>query len=146
MRVNQGVGEQVLHYDWNLTEGITMANEPICIRRTSTVEEADIICGWLAERGINAEVSDRNNPGVFAFGVTDVEGIAICVPDAQTAEKAAKLLDEHDRERAHTADGPSMPVDVVCDGCGETCSFPDEDRGTVQTCPHCEGHLDVPGK
>ena len=123
-----------------------MANEPICVRRTTTIEEADIICGWLAERGITAEVSDRNNPGVLAFGVTDVEGIAICVADAETAEKTAKLLDEHDREHARTGDGSSEPVDVVCDACGETCSFAGEESGTVQTCPHCQGHLDVPSR
>ena len=90
-----------------------MASEPIIIRRTRTVEEADIIVAWLDENGVPANVLDHENPGVFAFGVTDTEGIAIAVADEELAERAKALLEAHDRE--HAAAEPQGTVEVTCE-------------------------------
>ena len=51
-----------------------MPSEPICVRRAATIEEAEIIVAWLDERGVMATIFDPSNPGVAAFGVTDLEG------------------------------------------------------------------------
>ena len=64
-----------------------MVGELICVRRTATVEEADIVVAWLDSQGLKAQVVDRENIGVRAFGVTDHEGIAVCVADEETAFK-----------------------------------------------------------
>jgi len=114
-----------------------------CIRRTVTVEEADIIATWLADRGIEAQVVDRDNPGVLAFGLTDAEGIAICVTDEETAKKAQALLEEHDRERAAQAESEGQ-VELACEECGAVSTFPASQRGTVQECSECGAYVDVP--
>jgi len=122
-----------------------MGQEPVCIRRTATVEEADIIVAWLEEHDIEASVLDRDNPGVMAFGAADIEGIAICVTNESTAQRAKALLDEHDKERAQRSSvtPASGPLEVACDECGRENRFPAEARGTVQQCTHCGAHLDV---
>ncbi len=121
-----------------------MADNPICIRRTHTSEEADIIVAWLAEHGIEAHVSDPENPGVMAFGATDTEGIAVCVADEDVAVQAKAKLAEHDREveRAHRSDAP---IQINCDECGAPATFPPDAAGTVQQCDACRAYIDVPG-
>ena len=123
-----------------------MAQKPVCIRRTGTVAEADIIVAWLAEQGIEATVLDHENPGMMAFGVTDFEGAAVCVADAETAERAEALLDEHDKTEQAEAPPTSTTdhVDVTCAECGQVNSFPPHLSGTVQECSDCGSYLDVP--
>ena len=35
-------------------------------------------------------------------------------------------------------------IQLPCEGCGKTVSFPFSDAGTVQECPECGGYLDIP--
>jgi hypothetical protein len=35
-------------------------------------------------------------------------------------------------------------IQMKCEGCGKTVTFPAADLGTVQECPDCGGYLDVP--
>lgn len=35
-------------------------------------------------------------------------------------------------------------IQMQCEGCGKTVTFPAADLGTVQECPECGGYLDVP--
>ncbi len=123
-----------------------MPGDPVCIRKVNSVEEAEIIAAWLEERGVEATVVDSSNPGVMAFGVTDLEGVAIYVADVETADRAKSLLAEHDEEHAAvTVTGSGVEtMDVTCPECGRVGSFPVELRGTVQECPTCGTHIDVP--
>jgi hypothetical protein len=122
-----------------------MSDELYCIRRTATVEEADIIIAWLSDRGIEARVVDRDNPGVLAFGLTDAEGIGICVADEKEAKKGAALLEEHDKER-EARDAAVGEVEIECEECGTLLKFPASDRGTVQQCSECEAYVDIPAE
>jgi|GEM_PF-1449444 len=122
-----------------------MTSEPICIRRAATVEEADIVIAWLADRGVEAAILDRSNPGVMAFGVTDAEGIAICVTDEETAERAKGLLEEHDREKREDGEATAETVlSVTCDECGEQVDAPSGAGGATLECPHCGAYIDTP--
>ena len=123
-----------------------MSSKPICIRRTATLEEAQILVAWLAEHDVEATITDRDNPGAFAFGVTDTEGIEVFVKDEEMAQRAQELLAEHDRERAaqREAGGEDVVIEVTCDECECACSFPADQRGTVQECPECGAYIDVP--
>jgi len=123
-----------------------MAGDPVVIKRTSTVEEAEVIVAWLDAEGIKATIVDPGNPGVLAFGVTDMEGIAICVADAQSAQRATLLLAEHDkRGGAPPKEGNSADaVEVECSECGRLNSFPGDAMGTVQQCAQCGEYLDIP--
>jgi hypothetical protein len=122
-----------------------MTTEPICIRRAGTVEEADIVVAWLADQGIETTIVDRSNPGVLAFGVTDIEGIAICVADQQIADRAMELLTEHDRLAKQAAGGSADGVDLTCEECGKTVTANPGAADTTLECPHCGAYVDVPG-
>jgi len=122
-----------------------MSDELYCVRRTATIEEADIIIAWLAERDVEARVIDRDNPGVLAFGLTDGEGIAICVADEEAYKKGTALLEEHDKER-EARDTAVGDVNVKCEECGTLLTFSATDRGTVQQCSECEAYVDVPAE
>ncbi len=124
-----------------------MAGEPVLIRRTNTIEEAGVVVAWLEERGVQAVVPDRDNPGVLAFGLTDVEGIEIYVSDAETAERARVLLAEHDEERSAESQAADSQgdIEVTCEECGQVNSFPSDALGSVQECSQCGGYLDMPG-
>ncbi len=118
-----------------------MVNEPVCVRHADTVEEAGLIVAWLEEQGLEATIIGQDSPGVVAFGVTDREGVAVCVADAEMAERARSLLELHDAE---PKDGmPGTFLDVTCEDCGEVCSYSDELRGTVQECTACGAYVDV---
>lgn len=119
-------------------------SEPICIRRTSTMEEAEIIVAWLADNGLTARIVDQANPGVFAFGMTDHEGIAVCVSDAESAGRARTLLEEHDRNSAARW-ANAKPIAVSCEDCGAANEFPAKLAGSVQECVACHAYIDVPG-
>ena len=122
-----------------------MSTEPICVRRTATLEEAEIVVAWLAEQGIQATIADPSSTGVIAFGVTDEEGVEVFVTDEETADRAEKLLDDHDEQmRARHASAGQGPVEVTCDECRQASTYQASDRGTVQDCKHCGAHLDVP--
>ena len=121
-----------------------MADEPICIRHANTIEEAEIIVAWLAEQGIEATVTDPSSTGVMAFGVTDPEGVKIYVADAQTAERAKAALAGHDASD-ESAVAEEM-IDVTCEECKHTNSFPPDYAGSTQECSECGAFVDVPGE
>lgn len=121
-----------------------MANEPVVVRRTMTVEEAHIIVAWLADQGVEATVADRNSTGVMAFGVTDTEGIEIVVPDEEAAKKAQALLEAHDAKHKIES-GKGTPLEIKCDECGTLNRFPSTVPGMVLECDECGAYLDVPG-
>jgi hypothetical protein len=120
---------------------------PVLIRRTKTIEEAEILIAWLDEHGVKATVLDPDSTGVFAFGVTDPEGVEVYVADEETAEKAKVLLAEHDaeRDRAASAEGAAAaPIELKCEECGEVNTFESDLAGTVQECAECGAFVDVP--
>ena len=98
-----------------------MNSDPVCIRRTGTVEEAEILVAWLDAKGVTATIADPDSTGVFAFGVTDTEGVEIYVADEESAKRAKTLLAEHDKERDEAAsqEASSETVDVKCGECGQ---------------------------
>jgi hypothetical protein len=123
-----------------------LTSTPICVRRTGTVEEADLIVAWLEDAGVHASVVGRDSFGVQAFGVTDEEGVGIYVNDPAAAERAKALLAEHDRRQAGrlAVAAAGGTTDVACEECGEVNSFEIHLRGTTQTCSCCGANLDVP--
>lgn len=72
--------------------------EVFVVRTAPTTEEAAIIKAWLAEQGIEATITDPASFGVFAFGVTDDQGVRICVRGEAQAQRAISLLKQHDEE------------------------------------------------
>ena len=119
-----------------------MASEFSLIRRTSTIEEADILTAWLEEQGIEAMIIDRANSGAYLFGLTDLEGFAIVAAEAAVAERAVKLLEEHNPPTKKR--GAGTKVAAKCEDCGKDTVFDGAMQGTVQECEHCGAYVDVP--
>ncbi len=118
-----------------------MSNEPVCIRKAHSLEEASIVVAWLAEQGVDAQIADPDNPGVMAFGITDPDGIEVFVKDQATAERAEALLKEHDSRKA--PESTNGEIEMTCNGCGKTLHFSTDLAGTTQECPECGAYLDV---
>jgi hypothetical protein len=117
--------------------------DPKCVYVANTFGQAFVVAGWLQDRGILAEVmssetTDGFNSTFLALG----KGVEVWVVDPAQAAEAIELLGEHTVELLFQKQtGP--PLEVVCDECGETSTYPFEQRGSVQSCPHCSAYLDV---
>ncbi len=119
----------------------------ICVYRALDVAEADIVSAWLADQGIDAHVTNRNPAmNLYVPSVVSPKGIEVCVLDPQQAERAKELVRQHIELRKQKSKEPDSGrmIEAVCEECGAAAQFPFEQRGTVQTCPHCRQYLDVP--
>jgi hypothetical protein len=126
--------------------------DPRCVFVAESIAMADLVAGWLEGHDIRAEVMNRNTRGGFEGlslvspnGVSS-NGIEVWVLDPEQAQRAVELLAEKEMQKiARTAakEASGEPIDVVCEECGETATFPPAQRGTVQNCPHCGEYIDV---
>ena len=124
-----------------------MPRDLICVYRAVDVGEADIVAAWLAEQGITVHVKDRYAAGTMQTPlIVAPKGIEVCVVDPEVAERAKALVRQHLEHRKQKTNEPAMgrTIEAVCEECGMASRFPFEQRGTVQTCPHCRQYLDVP--
>jgi hypothetical protein len=120
-----------------------LQRDPKCVFVASNFGQAAIVAGWLEEHGIPADV--MNGELVGGLGVpllAGATGVEVRVVDAAQAPEAILLLGEHAVELLFNKQtGP--PLEVLCEECGQTSTFPGQQRGSVQNCPHCNAHLDV---
>ena len=64
--------------------------------------------------------------------------------DRSEIDRARPILEDYARaeeRRSVAVVGP--PIDVVCEECGGSTSFPAAQKGSVQNCPHCQAYVDV---
>jgi hypothetical protein len=126
--------------------------DPRCVYVAQSIGEADVVANYLEQNNIRAEVMNRNTRGGFeglslvSPNAVSVYGMEVWVLDPAQVQKAIQLLAEQEmlkitRKAAKEASGE--PIDVVCEDCGETTTFPPAERGTVQSCPHCGEYIDV---
>jgi hypothetical protein len=115
------------------------------VYRAASIGEADIVAAWLEEQGIAAFVKDRGMVGLYGPIAMSPLGIEVCVANSEVAVRAAELLREHAAD-VEAQKGPPVKdtIDVVCEACGATTSFPNEQRGRVESCPKCRAFVDVP--
>jgi hypothetical protein len=129
--------------------------DPRCVFVADTMGLAEIVASWLRSQEIPAEVMDLNTlgglEGLTPFvprGLVSARGIEVWVTDLSQAEQASQLLKDHAEQfasrRAEAKDLES--IEVECEECGATSTFPGQERGTVQDCQHCGAYLDVPGE
>lgn len=124
-----------------------MRTEATCVFRASGLGEADLVAGWLDGQGIPAFVKDAHAVATLHTPfLTAPKGIAVCVVDVADVDRARELIAAHAEEvlseRAAAASGE--PVTAICEECEAESVFPAALRGTVQTCPKCRAHIDVP--
>lgn len=133
-----------------------MSNEPTCVRRVDTIEEAQLLVAWLDDNDIDATIVGGQNPGSLAFGVSDFTGIRIFVSDDSTAARAMELLAEHDDQQAGSAirqagsagspeNASAEPaIEMTCEECGVVTMFEGAEKNKVQTCSACGAFIDIP--
>jgi len=116
--------------------------DPKCVFVANNVGQADIVAGWLEEHGFPAEVMTREMMGGLGPALTAMTGIEVWIVDPAQAPEAIRVLGEHAVELVIKTQTGS-PLEVVCEECGKTSTFPPQQRGSVQNCPHCSAYIDV---
>lgn len=123
--------------------------EPIAVYNAATNVEAHVVAMFLTEGGVEAfATEDLSLVGLWMFGtLPEIHKPQVWV-SAADQKRAAQLLQDYERQAAEralvTQDGASTtPIEVVCEECGQTSSFPAEQRGSIQYCRQCAAHLDV---
>jgi len=124
--------------------------DPIAAYNAANNVEADMLRSLLIDRGIGAHVTEDNSPaGIFDFGpLAEIHKLQVWI-ERSDAERVKPILDEFEqslrRHRAAAGTTIDIPVEMTCESCGQRVSFPADQRGTVQECPHCNAYLDVGG-
>ena len=124
--------------------------DPKCVHVEHNLARARLIVAWLGSHGIPAEVMDEMTLGGFEGLVSilpsklSFRGVEVWVLDPADADRARQLLAEHAAELQAARAGRTGEVEAVCEECGDATTFPAEEQGTVQECPHCGAYLDVP--
>ena len=124
-----------------------MSRDLPCVYRAADIGEANIVVAWLGERDISALVKDE-----FAVGTMETsliaapQGIEVCVGNTEDAQRAVALLNDQFEAVRSAKAGISAPVQATCEECGRVATLPPQQAGSVQTCPHCNAHVDVPGE
>lgn len=125
--------------------------DPVAAYIAASNIEAHLVCNLLIDEGIEAAVQeDVSQLGATMFGLASqlhrpkiwvervdlgrAEAILHAYEDALAARRAVD-------QRGATSSTNS--VSVTCEDCGATSMFPSEQRGSVQTCPKCQGYVDV---
>ena len=127
--------------------------DPKCVYVTDSMGIADVVANWLAHQGLPAKVMNQATLGgllgltVFSsYGVSS-HGIEVWVEREEDADRTRELVKSYDGFRDESADAKVAmgPVEGTCEECGHQSTFPGEQRGSIQECPACQEHMDVPG-
>lgn len=123
-----------------------MSQDMETVYRAGDIHEADLVVAFLERNGIIAHVKDRTISGTLPVdAIVAPHGIEVCTAPGEAAERATELLREHfDEISAQDEADAGRTVDALCEECGRSSTFPYKQRGTVQICPHCRAHVDVP--
>jgi hypothetical protein len=112
--------------------------DPVAVYDAANDVDAQLICNLLNEAGVEAYVTEDDAQ------VGQVMKPQVWV-DRSAIDRAKPLLQEYERrqQREGTAQADDAVLESVCEECGQRGVFPADQEGTVQTCPHCGGYMDV---
>jgi Putative prokaryotic signal transducing protein len=127
--------------------------DPVAVYDAANNVEAQLVKMFLVESGVEAfALEDVSLVGYWMFGILpEIHKPQVFVNKADV-ERALRLLEEYEsqaaeRERLSRAvdAGKALPIEVACEECSESTSFPSSQRGSVQMCPRCGAYVDVGG-
>jgi hypothetical protein len=119
--------------------------DPFAAYNAASNVEASIVCGLLQDAGIEAMViEDVSQAGIWVGGFAgEIHKPQVWIERADI-DRAKPVLDEYERRAAERRKpGTGEPIEVTCEECGKKSTFPASQKGTVQTCPHCNAYVDV---
>jgi hypothetical protein len=125
--------------------------DPVAAYNAANNVEAHLVCNALLSQGVEAHViEDVSQVGTWALGlVPELHKPQVWI-ERSDVDRAKPVLDDFERRAAELRTTTAKPeaadesaVEVVCDECGRSASFPAAQRGSVQQCPHCRGYIDV---
>ena len=122
--------------------------ELVEVYRAQSNLQARLLTQTLNEIGIQALVREGSHPSSAVeplVGIapwSDAPRIFVIRHQAELARQVLLGWEEQKRqEEARASEGP--PIDVVCEACGKSTSFPAAQHGSVQNCEHCNAYVDV---
>lgn len=125
-------------------------HDPFAAYNAGTNFEAHLIREMLAEAGIEAVVIEDTAQVAMGWAgpLAELYKSQVWIERA-AIEQAGPLLATYDKRNAERAAayqgeleaGP--PVEVLCEKCGKSSSFPASKKGRVERCPHCRAYVDV---
>jgi hypothetical protein len=120
--------------------------EPFAVYTAAGNLEAHMIAEMLNANGI-AAFADEDQSGVslWAFGtISQFHKPRVWVEKSATADAARLIVDFEDQKRNRRNPGDSDgEIEVECEECGKTTTFPESLNGTTQECSHCHAYVDV---
>ncbi len=120
--------------------------KPVVVYTAATNVEAHLIVDMLCANGVPAHaVEDQSGVSLWAFGTISQYHKPNIWVEQSTAQEAAELIqafEEKRRARNNPGQG-SGEIQVVCEDCGTTTSFPHSLDGTTQECSNCHAYVDV---
>jgi hypothetical protein len=121
------------------------------VYRAKNGAQAHLFATALTEAGIKAEVQGKifhppmataDNPMTDSAPWWDAPRILVRTADAERAKRLLLELEERARNEAQEAKASPL-IEVACEECGSLVSFPESQRGSVQSCPQCGAYVDV---
>jgi hypothetical protein len=124
---------------------------PFAVYTAASNLEAHVLCGLLADSGIEAAVvEDVSQMGTWIGGIASQLHIPKVWIERTDIERAKPILEEYERRASErralerqndTSAGGALLV--TCDECGAQTSFPAAQKGSVRNCPKCGAFVDV---
>ena len=124
--------------------------DPVAIYNAANNMQAIFVRDALIAAGIDAFViEDVSQVGTWVGGlIPEIHKPQVWVERADI-ERARPVLEEFERRAKELRDAragggaPGPEIEVACEECGRTASFPAVQQGSVQECPHCGAYVDV---
>lgn len=125
--------------------------DPVAAYNAQNNVEAHLIRNLLETNGVPAFVTeDVSVVGLWAMGtLPEIHKPQVWIERCD-ADRAKPLLDDFEKQEserrknlAATKSLESGKIEVICDECGTTNSYPSTLDGSIQECRKCRSYLDV---
>jgi hypothetical protein len=120
--------------------------KPVIVYTAATNVELHMIVEMLHANGVAAHaVEDQSGVSLWALGTISQFHKPNVWVDETTFAKAAELIQDFEdkKQSRNTPVEASSDIQVICEDCGKTTSFPGSLDGTIQECRHCGAYVDV---
>jgi hypothetical protein len=124
--------------------------DPVAVYHAANNVEVHLVRNALEASGVEAHViEDVSQAGTWVGGqISGIHRPEVWV-NRSDVERAMQIVEAYEhraaelRDKTTEDDTAGGAIEVTCEECGESSTFPASQRGSVQECPHCDAYLDV---